>query len=139
MVSITKKGSEDANNEFEDRNQQQEAVAPEDAIQNRRVRAVIDFMNANIHRKIPMAELAEAVNLSTSHLSRLFKSDTGLPPGEYLSRLRMEKARHLLATSFLSIKQIMATVGYDSKSHFVRHFRKSFGLAPSKYRKSVNS
>jgi transcriptional regulator GlxA family with amidase domain len=50
-----------------------------------------------------------------------------------------EKARHLLATSFLNIKQIMAAVGYNSKGHFVRHFRKSFGLAPSKYRKSLNS
>jgi transcriptional regulator GlxA family with amidase domain len=139
MVSITKKGNEDANNESGDRNQQQEAVAPENTIQNRRVRAVIDFMNANIHRRIPMTELAEVVNLSTSHLSRLFKSETGVPPGEYLSRLRMEKARHLLATSFLSIKQIMATVGYNSKGHFVRHFRKAFGLAPSKYRKGVNS
>ena len=138
-MSITKKSSEDANNESGNRNQQQKAVGPEGTIQDRRVRAVIDFMNANIHRRIPLTELAEVVNLSTSHLSHLFRSETRVPPGEYLSRLRVEKARHLLATSFLSVKQIMATVGYNSKSHFVRRFRKSCGLAPSKYRKSLNS
>ena len=106
---------------------------------NPRVRVAIDFMNANLHRRIPLAELAEVVNLSPSHLSRLFKTQTRLSPGEYLRRLRMEKARHLAATSLLSVKQIMAAVGYKSKSHFVRDFRRSFHLTPSEYRKSVSS
>jgi transcriptional regulator GlxA family with amidase domain len=49
----------------------------------------------------------------------------------------MEKARHLLTTSFLSIKQVMATVGYDirSRSNFVRQFKSYFALTPSEYRK----
>jgi len=50
--------------------------------------------------------------------------------------LRMQKAAKLLATSRLSVKQIMALVGYDNKSHFVRHFRRLFGQAPSEYRKA---
>jgi transcriptional regulator GlxA family with amidase domain len=58
-------------------------------------------------------------------------------PGEYLIRLRMEKARHLLTTGFLSIKEVMATAGYDIKSraNFVRQFKRYFGLAPAEYRK----
>ena len=51
----------------------------------------------------------------------------------------MEKARHLLATSLLRIKEIMAMAGYNSKSHFVRHFRRPFGLAPSEYRKAAST
>jgi AraC-like DNA-binding protein len=99
-----------------------------------RIQLVIDFMNANLHRKLSLKELADAGNLSPSNLSRLFKVQTKLSPVQYLIRLRMEKARELLATSLLS-KQIMALVGYDTKSNFVRHFKIYFGLAPSEYRK----
>jgi transcriptional regulator GlxA family with amidase domain len=109
-------------------------VVPGSAIRNRRVQIVIDFMNANLHRRIPLTELAGVANLSPSHLSYLFKSQTKLSPGEYLIRLKMETARQLLATSVLSIKQIMAQVGYGHRSNFVRHFRRYFDLAPSEYR-----
>jgi AraC family transcriptional regulator len=100
---------------------------------------VTDFMNANLHRRIRLAELAGTANLSSSRFSHFFKTQTGLSPGEYLRRLRMEKARHLLATTLLRIKEIMAIAGYNSKSHFVRHFRRSFGLAPSEYRKTAQT
>jgi transcriptional regulator GlxA family with amidase domain len=108
-------------------------------VRNPIVRMAIDFMKANLHRRISLAELADAAHLSPSHLSHLFKTQTGFSPGEYLRRLRMEKARHLLATSQLRIKEIMAMAGYNSKSHFGRHFKRSFGVAPSEYRKSVSA
>jgi transcriptional regulator GlxA family with amidase domain len=96
-------------------------------------------MEANLHRRIPLAELAAVANLSPSHLSRLFKLETRLSPGEYLRKLRMEKALELVAAGLLSIKEVMSVVGYKSKSHFVRDFRKSFRLAPSEYRKRALS
>jgi transcriptional regulator GlxA family with amidase domain len=96
-------------------------------------------MDANLHRRIRLAELAKAANLSASRFSHFFKTQTGLSPGKYLRRLRMEKARHLLATTLLNVKEVMAMAGYHSKSLFVRHFRRSFGLSPSEYRKSVSS
>jgi transcriptional regulator GlxA family with amidase domain len=110
-------------------------VVPESAIRNRRVQIVIAFMNANLQQRISLTELANVVDLSPPHLSHLFKTRTGLSPGEYFRRLRMEKARHLLATSLLSIKQIMVVVGYSNRSNFLRHFRRYFDLAPSEYRK----
>jgi transcriptional regulator GlxA family with amidase domain len=63
----------------------------------------------------------------------------GLPPGEYLRRLRMQKVSNLLTTSRLSVKQIMATAGYDNKNLFLRHFRRSFDVAPSEYRKAAST
>ena len=114
-------------------------VVPESRIPNPRVRDVTDFMNANLHRRTRLAVLAGAANLSSSRFSRAFKPQTGISPGESLRRLRMENARHLLATTLLSIKEIMAMAGYNSKSHFVRHFRRSFGLAPSEYRKTAQT
>jgi transcriptional regulator GlxA family with amidase domain len=92
-------------------------------------------MNGNLHRRISLTELAAVANLSPSRFSNVFKSQTRLSPGEYLIRLRMEKARDLLTTSQLSIKEVMAAVGYDTRSNFVRHFRKYFDLSPSEYKK----
>lgn len=112
-----------------------EPEAPENTIGNLRIQTVIDFMNTNLERRVSLSELANVVNLSQSHFSRLFKNETKLSPGEYLIRLRMEKTRHLLATSFLSIKQIMALVGYGNRKGFVGHFKRYFDLAPSEYRK----
>src|SRR5438309_1698621 len=110
-------------------------VVSEAAPQSARVQIATDFMKANLHRRVSLAELSEVANLSPSHLSRLFKAQTRLSPGEYLRRLRMEIARQLVAAGLLSIKEIMAMVGYKSKSHFVRDFRSSFRLPPSEYRK----
>jgi AraC-like DNA-binding protein len=109
----------------------------ENKLQTARVQAVIDFMKANLHRRILVTELAEIASLSQSQLSRVFNLQTGFSPGDYLIRLRMEKARELLVTSFLSIKQVMATVGYDtgSRANFVGQFKRHFDLPPSEYRK----
>jgi transcriptional regulator GlxA family with amidase domain len=104
-----------------------------------RIRIVLDFLNVNLHRRIRLTELAEAAKISPSRLSHLFKTEMGLSPGQYLMRLRMQKAGSLLATSRLSVKEIMAIVGYDNKSHFVRHFRRSFDLAPSEYRRTAST
>jgi len=99
-----------------------------------RVQAGIDFMNENYQRKIALREIAEAVNISVDQFSHIFKIETGLSPIDYLIRLRMEKASWLLKTSFLTIKQVMAAVGYNSKGHFAKHFKRHYGLSPSEYR-----
>jgi transcriptional regulator GlxA family with amidase domain len=108
-------------------------------IRDPRIQVVLDFLNANLDRRIRLTELAAAAKISPSRLSHLFKTEMAISPGEYLRRLRMQKASNLLATSRLSVKQIMAMSGYDNKSHFVRHFRRSFGLAPSEYRKAAST
>jgi len=97
--------------------------APDNVIDKARVRAAIDFMKANLHRRITRAEIAGAVRLSTAYIADIFKIETGIALGEYLIKLRMEKASQLLVTTFLSIKEIMAEVGFHNKSNFTRSFR----------------
>ncbi len=99
-----------------------------------KTQVVVEFMKANLHQKLSLSEMANSVNLSRSHLCYLFKTQTGMSPGKYFFMLKMQKACELLATSPLNIKQIMAIVGYNDKSHFVRHFKKAYGLTPSQYR-----
>jgi transcriptional regulator GlxA family with amidase domain len=107
------------------------------AIRKARMQAAIDFMNANLHRSVSVDELASSVRLSTSHFARLFKAETGIAPGQYLTNLRMEKAGQLLATSFLSIKEVVGAVGYKSRNNFLRFFRRHFHTTPSEYREQA--
>lgn len=104
------------------------------AITKARVEAAIEFMNANYHRKIALSEITRAVNLSIDRFTHIFKVETGFTAIDYLIRLRLEKASHLLKSSFLSVKQVMAAVGFNSKGHFSRHFKRQFGITPSEYR-----
>lgn len=101
---------------------------------NPKVQRVIDHMNANLHRKLVLEDLAKLARLSRSRLCCLFKETTGLSVGQYLKSLRMAKARELLKTTSLSVKEIRARVGILDQSHFVRDFKKRHDVTPSEYR-----
>jgi len=133
-MSIPKKGGKRANTASEKSKGLEGFVAPKTTTRNPRVKVVIQFMEANLERKISLDDLADAASLSRSYLCTLFKTETGLSPGEYLRRLRMEKASRLLATTLLSIKQIMAMTGYANRSDFVQHSRRYLDCTPTEYR-----
>jgi transcriptional regulator GlxA family with amidase domain len=99
---------------------------------DQRVRTVIDLMNDNLRRKLTLREMARAVDLSSSHLRRLFKAQTGKPVATYLKDLRLQHSRELLETTFLSVKQIAAEVG-QSTNHFVTDFKKLHGVTPGRF------
>ncbi len=101
---------------------------------NPKIKMVIAFMHANLHRKLSLAEFAESASISVSHLGHLFKTETGVSPGHYLMTLRVQRAGDLLKSSIVSVKRIMFEVGFNDKSNFVRSFRKAYGLSPSEYR-----
>ena len=91
-------------------------------------------MRDDVRGELSLAELAQSVNLSVWRLSHIFKSDVGMPPIRYLRLLRMEKAKHLLESSFLSVKEIAYQVGLNDESHFVRDFKSTYGSSPALYR-----
>jgi len=103
---------------------------------DRRVQSVIKLMEAYLDRPLSMNDLARSVNLSTWRLCHIFKTETRRRPLQYLRTLRMQHAKRLLETTFLSVKQIMIEVGVRDESHFVRDFKTIYGLSPTKYRQS---
>lgn len=90
-------------------------------------------MRANLPGRPSLSQYAESVNLSVWHLCRLFRSETGTSPIQYLKFLKMEKARELLQTSFLSVREIRRTVGPGDESHLSRDFKKAYGVTPTLY------
>jgi transcriptional regulator GlxA family with amidase domain len=133
-MSIPKKPTDGANSASERQKHPEASGVPGGPIRNPRIQTAIHFMNSHLDRQISLADMASVARLSPSHLSHLFKTQTGLSPGEYLRRLKMEKASQLLTTTLLSIKEIMAIVGYNNRSNFLRHFRRYYDVAPSEYR-----
>jgi transcriptional regulator GlxA family with amidase domain len=99
-----------------------------------RVKRVIERMQGDPSRTLSLGEMAESVNLSPPYFCYLFKTITGVPPAKYLKTLRMQHAATLLTTTFLSVKEIVSRVGFSDDSHFVRDFKRIYGLTPSEYR-----
>ena len=104
-----------------------------------RVAWAIEQMSKRIDGDVPVKELADAVNLSVSRFTHLFRAETGMPPARYLRQLRMERARELLDSTFLTVKQVMASVGVNDPSHFAREFRNRHGLPPREWRRRPTS
>ena len=99
-----------------------------------RVLKIITLMKESLHRDWSAGRMAECVNLSPSRLHQVFKEERGIPPARYLRLLRMQHARELLETSYLSVKEVMFRVGVADESHFVRDFKKTYELSPARYR-----
>ena len=106
---------------------------------DQRVHAAIIFMNTNLHRKITPIEIAESVRLSPSRLRELFKNETGTSLARYRRELRLERAKRLLETTFMSVKEVAAGVGLTSVGHFVTDFKKNYGMTPSEHAECYRS
>jgi transcriptional regulator GlxA family with amidase domain len=101
---------------------------------DKRVEKIIQMMRDDVRGELSLAEFAQSVNLSVWRLCHIFKSDVGMPPIRYLRQLRMERAKDLLESSFLSVKEIAFQVGLNDESHFVRDFKSTYGYSPALYR-----
>ena len=82
-----------------------------------------------------MGEIADCVELSEIHTSRLFKKEMGVRLTEYINFKRVEKAKELLASSEAKIKDVAADVGIADQLYFTKVFKKQLGLSPREFRK----
>lgn len=96
---------------------------------------VIALIEEDLSRELSLEELAGSVNLSVSRLRHLFSAKLGITPTQYLKSIRMRKAKELLETSFLSVKQIISLVGIGDRNHFTNDFKKAYGVSPTEYRR----
>jgi AraC-like DNA-binding protein len=101
---------------------------------DQRVQRVLLHLKENFHREQSLDHVARMVNISPWRLCHLFKKETGTTFAQYLRQLRMQEAKTLLEETFLNVKEIMIRVGVCDDSHFVRDFKRLFGLTPSQYR-----
>ncbi len=85
--------------------------------------------------ELSVSDLADHAGYSPFHFSRLFARHVGIGPGQYLTALRIDRAKQLLLTETESVIDVAAAVGFDSLSSFSRRFRSTVGVPPAQLRR----
>ncbi|HHP7230170.1 MAG TPA: helix-turn-helix domain-containing protein [Xenococcaceae cyanobacterium] len=102
----------------------------------RQLRQVLDYIETHLERNIKLTDLAQLLDISPFHFSRLFKQSIGTTPHQYLSQQRVERAKQLLKQTDRLIVDIALECGFNSHSHLSKQFRQFTGMTPKAYRTS---
>ena len=92
------------------------------------------YLERNFSAQLYLEDVAEHLGISKYHLSRLFHAMTGFSFREYLSIVRLQESKKLLADEKSSISEIAQKCGFDNGNYFSKVFRKKFGISPGKFR-----
>ncbi|MDO5515671.1 MAG: AraC family transcriptional regulator [Staphylococcus xylosus] len=103
-------------------------------IVNEDIQHAVDFINTNYQKHITIEDVAKSVNITRSHLYKLFKKNLGCSPKEYLTYIRMYHASQLLIHTSTLISDISRQVGYKDPLLFSKNFTKHFEISASEYR-----
>ena len=101
---------------------------------NDAIEAAKKYIEKNYTLNITLEDVSREVNISSYYLSRIFKEGTGENFIDYLTKLRIEKAKELLSTTQYSMKEICAKSGYSDPNYFSKTFKKNVGVTPTEYR-----
>ncbi|MES1022000.1 AraC family transcriptional regulator [Gloeocapsa sp. BRSZ] len=96
------------------------------------VQRVREYLEAQYAENISLDAIARVANLSPFYLIRTFRKCTGLPPYEYLTQIRIARAKILLAQG-CAISQVANNTGFADQSHLTRHFKRVIGVTPGQY------
>ena len=98
------------------------------------VEKIIDHMQNHYMEQIDFGSLSADYGISPAYMTKIFKKHAENTPVKMLTDIRIHKAKHLLATTNLSIQEIGEAVGYPDQFHFSKTFRKAVDMNPSAYR-----
>ncbi len=98
------------------------------------LKTAMNYINDNFQKDISLDDVSRVVNISPYYFSKIFKEENGLNFIEYLTNVRIDKAKKLLEDSNLSIKEICLSCGYTDPNYFSRSFKKNVGVTPTEYK-----
>lgn len=101
------------------------------------VHQVCQIIDKTYHEPITIQSLSGQVYLSPNYLRSIFRDKTGMTIHDYLTRIRLEKAKEMLADPSLKVQDIAQKIGYESTSYFISLFLKNQGVTPNEYRKNL--
>lgn len=97
--------------------------------------SAVEFMIKNLEKNLALDDIANAIYLSKSHLSLIFKQETGCSPVEFFIKLKIQHSCSMLKYTDWNIKRIATRFGYEDQYYFSRVFKKIMDVSPSEYRK----
>ena len=110
-------------------------VRPEERQEGRPIQAIARYLQEHLAEDVSLSVLAEEFHMSAQYISQLFKSEIGVNFLSYLTNIRMNRAKKLLASTDLPISEVSQQSGYADYRVFTKAFKKSEGVTPSQYRK----
>ena len=116
--------------------QKQAALLLQSSGNDRLIDSIIQYIKEHCCDNLSTAMLSEQFGLSSNYITNLLKQELGIRYNDYITQLRMERAKELLLTTNLSVKSITTSCGYYSQSHFTKLFVEREGCTPVEYRKN---
>ncbi|MFD9021703.1 helix-turn-helix domain-containing protein, partial [Streptomyces sp. NPDC059570] len=89
-----------------------------------------------LHEPIQLRDMAEQEAMSVRTFTRRFREETGVSPGQWLTRQRIERARHLLESTDLSVDQVAQESGFGTAQSMRQHLQAALGVTPTAYRRT---
>ena len=102
------------------------------------LKKVMRYIHNNCAEKLTLNEIADHVNYSVSYLSRIFKEETGESVTAYVNRVRIERAKALLANDALTLTEIASLSGFEDQSYFNKVFKRVYGETPGRFRAKLS-
>lgn len=99
------------------------------------IQEVKEYILLHLSEKITVQSLAEKINMSTTHFSRVFRQHTGFSPYDYVLAARFNKAKELLLKTDMTVAEIAYETGFNSEANFIYFFTGSEKVSPGKFRK----
>lgn len=109
------------------------------SVSNLTIQSVVEDINNNYSQQISLTSLADKYNVSPQHLSKLFKTHTGVNFSKYISKIRLERAKILLKDPRKNVSEVATLVGFGDSRYFSSLFKREFGLTPIEYRNSLSN
>jgi two-component system response regulator YesN len=103
-------------------------------VRSQYVKKIQEYAEKNLHEDVSLRALADHVNLHTTHLSKIYKLETGEGISDYIARLRMDRASFMLKHTDKKVYEISAEIGYLDPAYFIKVFKKQFGVTPQEFR-----
>jgi AraC family transcriptional regulator len=100
-----------------------------------KLKQAIEYIQAHLNEEIKLALIADRLGVSQYYFARLFKQSMRISPYQYVIQQRIDRAKHLLKTTSMSISEIAYQTGFSHQSQLTNQFRKTVGTTPINYRK----
>ncbi len=107
--------------------------APAGKLNAYQLRAVVDCIESQLDEDVSLIALAKRAHVTPFHFARLFRATVGLPPHQFVMRLRIERAIHLMRSASMPLAQVAVACGFHDQSHFTRAFQRAVRMTPAMY------
>ena len=94
---------------------------------------LVQTISSNAGRKLTLPQLADSAHISMTYMHRVFRTQLGMTPGKYLTKIRIEESKVLLREGSLSMGEIAKRLGFSNQQHFSRQFHAVAGMTPTEY------